>query len=149
MSTERERACPVGFAPAHTTAIANHLQLVSFRYGLQGFVAIRVNRWANTYVANEGFMEGKAVAASRYRAWLRANDVAVFANVDVKHGAHMIGADRAFGELTQDAEFFDADAVILTARERATAPGSTSSGRSVTQRRYRFSLAPASRRTLS
>lgn len=67
---------------------------MSFRHGLQGFVAIRVNRWANTYVANEGFMEGKAVAASRYRAWLRANDVAVFANVHEKHGVHTIGADQ-------------------------------------------------------
>lgn len=75
---------------------------------------IRVNQWANAYVANEGFMEGKAGAASRYRAWLKAADIAVFADVHVKHGAHAIMADRTLTELTRDAEFFDADAVIVT-----------------------------------
>ncbi|TFF24807.1 BtpA/SgcQ family protein [Jiella endophytica] len=75
---------------------------------------VRVNQWANAYVANEGFMEGKAGAASRYRAWLRANDIRVFADIHVKHGAHAIVADRSLAELTRDAEFFDADAVIVT-----------------------------------
>ena len=37
-----------------------------------GAAFVRVNQWANAYVANEGFMEGKAGAASRYRAALRA-----------------------------------------------------------------------------
>ncbi len=75
---------------------------------------VRVNQWANAYVANEGFMEGKAGAASRYRSWLRAKQVAIFADVHVKHGAHAIVADRTLQELTRDAEFFDADAVIVT-----------------------------------
>jgi membrane complex biogenesis BtpA family protein len=79
-----------------------------------GAAFIRVNQWANAYVANEGFMEGKAGAASRYRSWLRAKDVAIFADVHVKHGAHAIVADRSLTELTRDAEFFDADAVIVT-----------------------------------
>jgi membrane complex biogenesis BtpA family protein len=79
-----------------------------------GAVFVRVNQWANAYVANEGFIEGKAGAASRYRAWLRAKDVAIFADVHVKHGAHAIVADRTLQELTRDAEFFDADAVIVT-----------------------------------
>ena len=75
---------------------------------------VRVNQWANAYVANEGFMEGKAGAASRYRSWLRARGVAIFADVHVKHGAHAIVADRPLEELTRDAAFFDADAVIVT-----------------------------------
>jgi uncharacterized protein len=75
---------------------------------------VRVNQWANAYVANEGFMEGKAGAASRYRAWLRAREVKIFADVHVKHGSHAIVADRSLPELTRDAEFFDADAVIVT-----------------------------------
>ena len=79
-----------------------------------GAMFVRVNQWANAYVANEGFMEGKAGAASRYRSWLRAKDVAIFADVHVKHGAHAIVADRTLQELTRDAEFFDADAVIVT-----------------------------------
>ncbi|RDJ23174.1 BtpA family membrane complex biogenesis protein [Bosea caraganae] len=79
-----------------------------------GAAFIRVNQWANAYVANEGFMEGKAGQASRYRAWLRAKDVAIFTDVHVKHGAHAITADRTLTELTRDSEFFDADAVIVT-----------------------------------
>lgn len=75
---------------------------------------IRVNQWANAYVANEGLMEGDAARALRYRAALRADDVAVFADSHVKHGAHAIVADRSVAELTRDLEFFDADVVIAT-----------------------------------
>ena len=75
---------------------------------------VRVNQWANAYVANEGFVEGPAGAAMRYRSWLRAKDVRIFADVHVKHGAHAIVADRSIPEMARDAEFFDADAVIAT-----------------------------------
>ena len=75
---------------------------------------IRVNQWANAYVANEGLIEGEAAEALRYRAALRAEDVKVFADAHVKHGAHAITADRSIAELTRDLAFFDADAVIAT-----------------------------------
>lgn len=75
---------------------------------------IRVNQWANAYVANEGFIEGEATEALRYRAALKADDVKVFADSHVKHGAHAIAADRTLVELTRDLAFFDADAVIAT-----------------------------------
>ncbi|CAB3773700.1 BtpA/SgcQ family protein [Paraburkholderia humisilvae] len=75
---------------------------------------IRVNQWANAYVANEGFIEGPAAAATRYRARLRGQDIRVFADVHVKHGAHAITADRSLAELARDVEFFDADAAIVT-----------------------------------
>jgi membrane complex biogenesis BtpA family protein len=75
---------------------------------------IRVNQWANAYVANEGFVEGDAARALRYRAAIDAADVAIFADSHVKHGAHAITADRSIEELTRDLEFFDADAVIAT-----------------------------------
>lgn len=75
---------------------------------------IRVNQWANAYVANEGFMEGRAGEAMRYRASLRAGDVKVFADSHVKHGSHAIVADRSVEELTRDLAFFDVDAVIAT-----------------------------------
>ena len=75
---------------------------------------IRVNQWANAYVANEGFMEGRAGEAMRYRARLRAGHVKVFADSHVKHGSHAIVADRSVEELTRDLAFFDADAVIAT-----------------------------------
>lgn len=75
---------------------------------------IRVNQWANAYVANEGIVEGEAARALRYRARLRANGIRVFADAHVKHGAHAIVADRPVEELVRDLAFFDADAVIAT-----------------------------------
>ncbi|TIL68466.1 BtpA/SgcQ family protein [Mesorhizobium sp.] len=75
---------------------------------------IRVNQWANAYVANEGFVEGESGRAARYRARLRANGIRVFADAHVKHGAHAIVADRPVEELVKDLAFFDADAIIAT-----------------------------------
>ncbi|WP_416413668.1 BtpA/SgcQ family protein [Pantoea sp. App145] len=75
---------------------------------------IRVNQWANAYVANEGLIEGAAAKALRYRSQLRAEHIRVFADSHVKHGSHAIVADRSIPELTRDVEFFEADAVIAT-----------------------------------
>ncbi|KAB0678480.1 BtpA/SgcQ family protein [Aureimonas leprariae] len=75
---------------------------------------VRVNQWANAYVANEGFVEGEAARAMRYRARLRAKGVRIFADAHVKHGAHAIVADRPVEEQVKDLVFFDADAVIAT-----------------------------------
>jgi membrane complex biogenesis BtpA family protein len=77
-----------------------------------GFV--RVNQWANAYVANEGFINGQAAHTTRYRHRIGADPVKVFADVHVKHGAHAIVADRSLAEQTEDAEFFDADVLIAT-----------------------------------
>ncbi len=86
-----------------------------------GAAFVRVNQWANAYVANEGFIEGPAGEAMRYRAWLHARGVKVFADVHVKHGAHAIVADREIGEMARDAEFFDADAAIATGQRTGDA----------------------------
>lgn len=75
---------------------------------------IRVNQWANAYVANEGFIEGRAGEALRYRSRLRAENVRVFADSHVKHGAHAITSDRTVAEQTRDLAFFDADVIIAT-----------------------------------
>jgi membrane complex biogenesis BtpA family protein len=75
---------------------------------------VRVNQWANAYVSNEGLLDGLAGEATRYRASLRAQDVRVFADVHVKHGAHAITGDRSIPELARDVEFFDADVAIAT-----------------------------------
>lgn len=79
-----------------------------------GAAFIRVNQWANAYVANEGILQGDAARALRYRAALRADDIAVFADSHVKHGAHAIVADRSIPELTRDLAFFGAEVVIAT-----------------------------------
>jgi membrane complex biogenesis BtpA family protein len=79
-----------------------------------GAAFVRVNQWANAYVANEGLMDGLAGSATRYRSGLHARDICIFADVHVKHGAHAITADRSIAELARDVEFFDADVAIAT-----------------------------------
>jgi membrane complex biogenesis BtpA family protein len=108
-AVRRETGLPLGInvlanAAHHALAVA---QAAEARF-------VRVNQWANAYVANEGILEGPAAAATRYRAALRAEHLRIFADVHVKHGAHAITADRSLPELTRDLEFFDADAVIVT-----------------------------------
>lgn len=110
--TERVRAAtglPLGINVLANAAIT---ALAVAKAGGAAFV--RVNQWANAYVANEGFVEGDAGISLRYRARIAAEDVAIFADSHVKHGAHAITADRTIAELTRDLEFFDADAVIAT-----------------------------------
>ncbi len=75
---------------------------------------VRANQWANAYIANEGYVEGDAAVALRYRAAILARDVVVFADVHVKHGSHAIVADRDIRQLTHDTEAFDADVLIAT-----------------------------------
>ncbi len=75
---------------------------------------IRVNQWANAYVANEGFIEGAAAEALRYRQMLEADDIVVLADVHVKHGSHAIVGDRPVSEQARDVEFFGAEILIAT-----------------------------------
>lgn len=82
---------------------------------------VRVNQWVNAYVANEGIVEGPAGAALRYRSFLKADEIRIFADVHVKHGAHAIVADRTLEELTRDTVFFDADVLIATGQRTGDA----------------------------
>ncbi|KJF19299.1 BtpA/SgcQ family protein [Rhodococcus sp. WS3] len=75
---------------------------------------VRANQWVNAYIANEGFMNGPAAPALRYRKAIGAADVAILADVHVKFGAHAITADRSISEQATDAEWFDADVLIAT-----------------------------------
>ena len=86
-----------------------------------GATFVRVNQWANAYVANEGLLDGQAGSAARYRASLHARHVRVFADVHVKHGAHAITADRSITELARDVEFFDADVAVATGQRTGDA----------------------------
>ncbi|MGA2495043.1 MAG: BtpA/SgcQ family protein [Roseiarcus sp.] len=105
----RETGLPIGVnvlanAALHALAVAS----------ASGARFVRVNQWANAYVANEGILDGAAGAAMRYRRELGAQAVRVFADAHVKHGAHAIVQDRPIAELVRDVEFFGADAVIAT-----------------------------------
>jgi hypothetical protein len=115
-AVRRETALPIGI---NVLANAAMPALAVAQAAQAAF--IRVNQWANAYVANEGLIEGKAGQATRYRACIRAQSVRVFADVHVKHGAHAIVADRSLPELARDVEFFDADAAIVTGQRTGDA----------------------------
>jgi membrane complex biogenesis BtpA family protein len=109
------------FLPLGVNVLANGALAALAVAKASGAAFIRVNQWANAYVANEGIIEGPAAEATRYRAWLHARDVRIFADVHVKHGAHAITADRAIQELARDNEFFDADVAIATGQRTGDA----------------------------
>lgn len=114
MSVVTDRIARVIGVPLGINVLAN-APIPAFAIAMAGGAKfIRVNQWANAYVANEGFMEGRAAEAMRYRSSLRAEHIKVFADSHVKHGAHAITADRTIEELTRDLAFFDADGVIAT-----------------------------------
>ena len=75
---------------------------------------VRANQWVNAYVANEGFLNGPAPEAMRYRSAIGATDVRIFADVHVKFGAHAITSDRSISEQATDAEWFDVDVLIAS-----------------------------------
>ncbi|MDA3812496.1 MAG: BtpA/SgcQ family protein [Spirochaetaceae bacterium] len=75
---------------------------------------IRVNQWVNAYIANEGLIEGKSGSSLRYRKAISAEEIAIFADVHVKHGSHSIVGDRSLTEQARDVEFYDADVAIAT-----------------------------------
>ncbi|MEV6954838.1 BtpA/SgcQ family protein [Streptomyces sp. NPDC051183] len=83
---------------------------------------VRSNQWVNAYVANEGLVEGRAGLMLRYRRAIGADHVAVWADVQVKLGAHAITADRSLAEQARDAAWFDADALIVTGARLGDAP---------------------------
>ena len=66
------------------------------------------------HVADEGLIEASAGDLLRYRRAIGAEDVRVFADIKKKHAAHAISADVSIAETARAAEFFLADAVIVT-----------------------------------
>lgn len=104
-----ETPVPVGF-----NIVANAANASFACAKAAGAQFVRVNQWVNAYVANEGLIEGAAAEALRYRALIDAEDVAVFADAHVKHGAHAIVGDRPVLEQARDVAFFQADVAIAT-----------------------------------
>jgi len=111
MTEAVRRACAL---PVGVNVLANGALQALAVAKAAGAAFVRVNQWANAYVANEGLLDGPAGQAARYRAWLGGRAIRIFADVHVKHGAHAITADRSVPELARDVEFFDADVAIAT-----------------------------------
>lgn len=100
--------------PIGITCVANGVIPALATAKAVGAKWVRANQWVNAYVANEGFLNGPAPHAMRYRSGIYAHSIKVFADVHVKFGAHAITADRTISEQATDAEWFDADVLIAT-----------------------------------
>jgi len=79
-----------------------------------GAAFVRVEGFVFAHVADEGLIEASAAALLRYRRAIGAEGVLVFADIKKKHAAHAITADVSLAETARAAEFFLADAVIVT-----------------------------------
>jgi uncharacterized protein len=79
-----------------------------------GGTFVRAEGYVFAHVADEGLIEADAGALLRYRARVRADGVAVFADVKKKHSSHALTADVDIVETARAAAFFLADGVIVT-----------------------------------
>jgi membrane complex biogenesis BtpA family protein len=76
---------------------------------------VRVENFVFAHVADEGLMPDAAAGPLlRYRRAIGADHVAVLADVKKKHASHAITADLSIADAAHAAEFFGADAVIVT-----------------------------------
>jgi membrane complex biogenesis BtpA family protein len=75
---------------------------------------VRAEGFVFAHVADEGIIEADAGALLRYRRAIGADAVRVFADVKKKHSAHALTADVSLADTAHAAEFFLADAVVVT-----------------------------------
>jgi hypothetical protein len=109
--------------PIGVNCLANAVHVSIAAAAATGAAFVRANQWANAYVANEGFIEGRAGSVTRYRHAIGADHITVWADVQVKLGSHSVTADRSLSEQARDVAWFDADAVIVTGSRLADPPG--------------------------
>jgi membrane complex biogenesis BtpA family protein len=121
MAVLAEKVASVVDVPVGINVLANGVVCATAVAHAAGARFVRANQWVNAYIANEGFVEGAAAAATRFRSRIGAHDVRFFADVHVKHGSHAIVGDRTVSEQARDAEFFDADVLIATGQRTGNA----------------------------
>lgn len=90
---------------------------------------IRCENFVFSHVADEGLLaEAEAGPLLRDRARIGAGHVAVLADLKKKHASHALTADLSLEEAAEAAEFFGADALVITgtATGRPTNPDDVS-----------------------
>jgi uncharacterized protein len=80
-----------------------------------GAAFIRAENFVFAHVADEGLMpDAEAGPLLRYRREIGAEHIRIFADVKKKHSSHAITADVDLARTAKAAEFFGADAVVIT-----------------------------------
>lgn len=75
---------------------------------------VRVEGFVFAHVADEGLLQGCAGELLRYRRTIGAEHVRILADVKKKHASHALTADIDLVATARAAEFFRADAVVVT-----------------------------------
>jgi len=79
-----------------------------------GLDFIRAEGFVFAHVADEGIIESCAGELLRFRRQIEATHIAIWADIKKKHSSHAITADVSIAETAHAAEFFGADALIVT-----------------------------------
>jgi len=75
---------------------------------------IRVEGFVFSHIADEGWMDASAGELLRLRRELGAERIKIMADIKKKHSSHQVTLDVGISETAKAAEFFGADAVIVT-----------------------------------
>lgn len=76
---------------------------------------IRCENFVFAHVADEGLLtKAEAGELLRYRRHIGADHVQVWCDIKKKHASHAVTADLTIGDVSEGAQFFGADAVIVT-----------------------------------
>lgn len=76
---------------------------------------IRCENFVFSHVADEGLMqEAAAGPLLRYRKAIGAENIHIFADIQKKHATHAMTSDLSIADWVHAAEFFSADALIVT-----------------------------------
>lgn len=121
-AVREEVDCPIGvqiLAGANREALA-----VAQAAGAQ---FIRAEGFVFAHVADEGMMESDAGELLRYRRMIGADDILILADIKKKHSSHAITSDMNLADTAHAAEFFSADALVIT----GTATGRPPSGQDI------------------
>ena len=106
---KKETKLPVGI---QILAGANQAALSAALAG--GLDFIRAEGFVFAHVADEGIIESCAGELLRFRKQMEATHIAIWADIKKKHSSHAITADVSIAETAHAAEFFGADALIVT-----------------------------------
>lgn len=76
---------------------------------------IRCENFVFSHIADEGLLpEAEAGALLRYRRNMGAESICICCDIKKKHASHAITADLSLADCAEAAEFFGADALIIT-----------------------------------
>ena len=85
--------------------------------GALGATFIRCENFVHAHVADEGLMaDASAGPLLRYRRQIGAEGVAILCDIQKKHASHALTVDLSLADHAHAAEFFGADALIVTGR---------------------------------